>query len=413
MKIAIIGGGASGLITAYLLHKQHEVTVYEKESVPGGNVRTLNKNVSGTSLRPDLSIENGVLGFSESYYPNFHHLMDELEIPLLTYQPSLSLFARDRFYPARPGSLRNIRAMVRQLGASGYATELIGLARSQNRFKKHLSGWEKTGKTYQDYPLNNPLYEEFLRGLFMLSFSTPFADTRQLPQSLLTPYIRSLPNSRWSFVRGGVYTYLEKIISIIGRDRIRLDALGIQIKRQADHVTVDLKGHSTRYDKVVIATTPGAVGSVLTDMSDQERNVFGNWQDRTFTTLAHTDDGLYGRHRSASKTPMDLFVDDERQGYNTYQNTVYRLPTSTSYNFAYGLDDHLPASAILHRADHTVPVYDGSLSEKVEAIQSIQGERNTYYAGAYLGNGLHEGAVTSAMRVAYYLKKQASTYFIG
>ena len=112
MKIAIIGGGASGLITAYLLHKQHEVTVYEKESVPGGNVRTLNKNVSGTSLRPDLSIENGVLGFSESYYPNFHHLMDELEIPLLTYQPSLSLFARDRFYPARPGSLRNIRARV-------------------------------------------------------------------------------------------------------------------------------------------------------------------------------------------------------------------------------------------------------------------------------------------------------------
>jgi len=412
MKIAIIGGGASGLITAYLLHKQHTVTIYEKESVLGGNVRTLNKNVPGTGLPTNLAIENGVLGFSESYYPHFHHLMDQLKIPLWTYQPSISLFANTRFYPARTASLRNIRAVVQQLGA-GYVSELIRLARTQRRFKKSWNTEVSNGTTFRNYPLNESLYEDFLRGLFMLSFSTPFANTRQLPQSLLTPYIRSLPNSRWSFVRGGVFTYLEKIVSIIGKDRIRLDARGLRVNRHADHVTVDLHGHSTRFDKVVIATTPGAVTSILRDMSDWERNVFGNWQDRTFTTLAHTDDSLYGQHQSARKTPMDLFVDDRRQGYNTYQNTVYRLPTSTSYNFAYGLDDHIPASAILHRAEHNVPVYDGFLSEKIEAIQSMQGERNTYYAGAYLGNGLHEGAVTSAMRVADYLKKQASTYFIS
>lgn len=67
MKIAIIGGGASGLITAYLLHQQHEVTVYEKKAVLGGKVRTLNKNVLGTSVPREVAIENGVLGFSESY----------------------------------------------------------------------------------------------------------------------------------------------------------------------------------------------------------------------------------------------------------------------------------------------------------------------------------------------------------
>lgn len=43
--IAIIGGGISGLSIAHLLKDRYEVTVYEKESTPGGLVRC--KNVNG------------------------------------------------------------------------------------------------------------------------------------------------------------------------------------------------------------------------------------------------------------------------------------------------------------------------------------------------------------------------------
>jgi len=400
MKIAIIGGGASGLITAYLLHEQHEVTIYEKEAVLGGNVRTLNKNVPGTTLPKNLAIENGVLGFSKSYYPNFHRLMQQLDMELLTYKPSLSLFANGRFYPARLNSLRNIGAMLLQLGQPHFIGELIQLGRSQSRFKNNLTGAEKKNAHFQDYQLDNPLFEDYMRGLFMLSFSTPFAETQHLPQSLLTAYVRSLPNSRWSFVRGGVYAYMEKIVSIIGKDRLRFNTEGLRVHRHADHVVVNLNGNFDRYDKVVIATTPGAVASILTAMSDRERTIFGGWQDRTFTTLAHTDNSLYGQHQSVRKTPMDLFLDSDQQGYNTYQNTVYRIPGDTSYHFAYGLEHRIPASAVLHRADHTVPAYDSTLSEKVSLIESLQGEQHTFYTGAYLGNGLQEGAVTSANKIA-------------
>jgi predicted NAD/FAD-binding protein len=33
-------------------------------------------------------------------------------------------------------------------------------------------------------------------------------------------------------------------------------------------------------------------------------------------------------------------------------------------------------------------------------VIDTNGENHTYYAGAYLGDGLHEGAIASAMRVA-------------
>ena len=77
-NIAIIGGGASGIISGYLLNLKYNVTVYEKEKNLGGNIRTLNKNVKNNNLREGLYIENGVLGFSQPYYPNFHKLLNHL-----------------------------------------------------------------------------------------------------------------------------------------------------------------------------------------------------------------------------------------------------------------------------------------------------------------------------------------------
>jgi uncharacterized protein len=51
MKVAIVGGGASGMVTAYLLDQQgHEVTVFERQASLGGHIRTLNKMFSPIKL---------------------------------------------------------------------------------------------------------------------------------------------------------------------------------------------------------------------------------------------------------------------------------------------------------------------------------------------------------------------------
>ena len=40
-RIAIIGSGISGLYTAYLLHKNYEVTMYEKENYLSGQYKNV------------------------------------------------------------------------------------------------------------------------------------------------------------------------------------------------------------------------------------------------------------------------------------------------------------------------------------------------------------------------------------
>ena len=41
MKIAVVGAGVSGLVTAHLLARRHEITVFEANAYPGGHTNTV------------------------------------------------------------------------------------------------------------------------------------------------------------------------------------------------------------------------------------------------------------------------------------------------------------------------------------------------------------------------------------
>ena len=55
---------------------------------------------------------------------------------------------------------------------------------------------------------------------------------------------------------------------------------------------------------------------------------------------------------------------------------------------------------ILHIQQHHTPFYTVEAFQHRQEIIKNNGELNTYHVGAYLGDGLHEGAITSAIRVA-------------
>lgn len=400
-KIAVIGGGASGIVSGYLLSEKYDITIYEKQSILGGNVQTLNKNVLDTSLPNHLNIENGVLGFSQNYYPNFHKLLHHLDIPYHSYKPSISLFSDQQFYPARVKSYLNRHSLYNLLTNNKFRSELSQLRHSSLFFKRQIDKSSTTGEAFNDFKFTHDLYKKYMRTLFMLSFSTPFDLVSQLPQSLLNPYYLSLPNSVWSFVKGGVFSYLETILKKSNM-RVKCNVPSIKVSRNAQGISLNVGGEEYNYDAVIIASTPGSVKDILVDMSDQENQIFNDWDDQTFSTIAHKDLSFYGTYKNVKKTPMDLFFQFNRAtiGYNTYQNKVYKLQTRNHYSFAYNLDEIISKESVLHKANHIVPKYSRNFDDKIKLLHEINGGDNTYYAGAYLGNGLHEGAIVSAMNIS-------------
>ena len=64
---------------------------------------------------------------------------------------------------------------------------------------------------------------------------------------------------------------------------------------------------------------------------------------------------------------------------------------------------------ILHIQQHHTPFYTVEAFQHRQEIIKTNGELNTYHVGAYLGDGLHEGAITSAIRVAQLIANTIET----
>jgi predicted NAD/FAD-binding protein len=84
MRIGIIGGGAAGLTTAWLLERDHDVTLFEKDDRLGGHAHTVDIEVDG---RP-LAVDAGFQFFARSdAYATFNRLLDALDVPRTSYPP--------------------------------------------------------------------------------------------------------------------------------------------------------------------------------------------------------------------------------------------------------------------------------------------------------------------------------------
>jgi uncharacterized protein len=67
---------------------------------------------------------------------------------------------------------------------------------------------------------------------------------------------------------------------------------------------------------------------------------------------------------------------------------------------AFNLENIIAPNKIVHTFNHNTPLYTVDSFRYRDEVIVTNGENNTYHVGAYLADGLHEGAIASAIRVA-------------
>ena len=87
MRIAVIGGGVSGLSAAWALSRRHHVTLFEADARPGGHTHTVDVEVDGWQF----PVDTGFLVFNERTYPNLCALFDHLGVASVASEMSFSV----------------------------------------------------------------------------------------------------------------------------------------------------------------------------------------------------------------------------------------------------------------------------------------------------------------------------------
>ena len=405
MKIAIVGGGAAGMTAAHLLDKTHDVTVFEKQSILGGNIRTLNKNVSCDLLDPAFTLDNGVIEFQRDHFPNFHKLMRDLEVQLEDTPISSELFLANGHYYKSTGTIRNGCNSVWEKVIEGL--KLTPIMYSYLSFLIRVSFSHQSSfhdRPVSDY-LGNDISGRWLKMLLMYAYSMAYKKMDDFPAEIAMPLLaHSGMFTKWDRINGGVYSYIEKILSRFGGS-IYCNAHIQEVSREAGAVQIKLaSGEIKHFDKVIFATTPEQVLALLSDPSESEIKRFKAWNSNIIKTLIHTDTSIYKHFGISYFCEFDLFQikGSGECGYNAYLDRLCGLDnkTTTHYSLAYNLEQQIDPNKIIDVQDHATPNYNVEAIQYRQEIKDTNGENNSYHAGAYLYDGLHEGAVTSGIVVS-------------
>jgi uncharacterized protein len=403
MKIAIIGGGASGIVTAYLLDKQgHQVTVFEREPMLGGHIRTLNQNVQPNQSDCSLVLENGVLEFPTTF-DNFIALMKELAVELEPVNIGSALFLKNgNHYLSQVAIDRNFTGIKRWIET--WRMNLLYL-RSASLLTA-AKCWEAINfrnQSLADSFQARSLQHTWLKLFAMYSYSIPFGQIDDCPAELVVPTLRDDVFVDWVRIKGGVYSYIQKIL-----DRFTGEILlGVEvaaIRRTATGVSIALRGDRIQeFDKVVFATPPDVVLKLLADPRPDEIARFVDWQGNQIQTILHTDPTMYAPYQVKEGSEFDFFETDKQHGewgYNAHLNHLCGICSPVQYSLAFNLASLIAPHRILHVQQHHTPLYTVTAFGSRSAIIATNGDYHTYHVGAYLGDGLHEGAITSAIQVA-------------
>ena len=86
-NIAIVGSGISGLTTAYLLSRKHNITLFESNGYLGGHTATVDIEKD----HQQYAIDTGFIVFNNKTYPNFLKLLKEIGIKKQETEMSFSV----------------------------------------------------------------------------------------------------------------------------------------------------------------------------------------------------------------------------------------------------------------------------------------------------------------------------------
>lgn len=407
MRVAVVGGGVSGLVAAHRLHERHEVTVFEAAGHAGGHAQTVRVVVDGEPHDVDL----GFVVFNERTYPNFIRLLERLAVPSRPTVMSFGVRCLRTGLEWCGTSLATVFAQPRNLLRPSFLRMLSDVV----RFNRQAPRWIEAGA---EAPT---LRELFARG----GYSRAFLDHYLLPMGSAiwssTPdrlldfpagfFLRFFRNHglltvdgplRWRTVTGGSKRYVEALTRGFA-DRIRLESPVRKVRRVDGGVEiVPRDGPPERYDQVVIGAHADQALAMLDAPTDAEREILGAFPYQTNDAALHLDERILPRAPRARAAWNYLVPLEPRDRVAvTYDMTrLHGLSARRPILVSLNLDAELAAERVLRREVFAHPVFTPAGIAAQARHGEISGRDRIHYCGAYWRSGFHEDGVVSGLSVA-------------
>ena len=417
-RIAVIGGGISGMSAAHMLAQDHAVVLFEAEGRLGGHARTLMAGKRG-----DQPVDTGFIVFNKVNYPNLLGLFEKLDVPLAESSMSFGASIRGGWLEYALATLDQIFTQRANLASPRF----LRMLRDILHFNKHASARVRPGMTMADL-LDNLGTGAWFRDYYILPisgaiWSTPSQGVLDFPAETLVRFFENhaLMNvsqqHQWYTVQGGSVQYVSRLQQAMTRQGvdIRLGAAIAGVRRVPMGVLVRAFGGEWElFDEVVFATHSDVTLRLLSDPTPAERAALSAVRYQPNTAILHADPSQMPRNRKAWASwvyaePARLHPDQprpDRIDLTYWMNSLQPIPKDdplfVTLNPGRPIADHLihDVTTFYH------PEFDTAAIAAQSSIRAMNGESGTWFCGAWMRHGFHEDGMASAVEVVSALQRR-------
>lgn len=406
MKIAIIGGGISGLTAAHLLCGEHEIALFEANDYPGGHTNTLDVAYDGTNY----AVDTGFIVFNERTYPNFIKLLDRLGVPS---QPTMMSFSAVceasglQYSATNPDTLFAQRRNLLSLPFWRMLLEILRFNRASTELYGSSDMCLTLGDYLQTHGYSKMFIEKFLVPMGAAVWSADPARFLTFPAAAFVQFFTNhgmlnvLDQPTWRVVTGGSRQYVEPLTRPF-RGRLRLSTPVERVQRYGQRVTVTPRdGEAENFDHVILACHSDQALAMLTDPSDAERELLGAIPYQRNDTVLHTDSRLLPSIPRARASWNCLLPRRQQESVvlTYWMNLLQTISAPVEFCVTLNSPEAINPASVIRRLVYHHPAYSTAAFEAQKRRDEISGLNRTSYCGAYWGWGFHEDGVKSALAV--------------
>jgi uncharacterized protein len=406
-KIAVIGGGISGMAAAWLLAPGNRVTLIEAAPRLGGHARTVIAGKHG-----DQWVDTGFIVFNHVNYPNLSAMFDALGVPVVPSNMSFGASFDEGRCEYNLNSVDQIFASRRSLADPRFLRMIRDILRFNRRAVEAATDPAMTiGELMDALRMGSWFRDRYLTPFSGAIWSTPKDQIMQFPAAAMVSFFQNHAllgyhgQHQWYTVAGGSVEYvtrLERDLRARGVSlrtaapvaAVRRGPLGVELRHRG--------GEWERFDEVVFATHSDVSLRLLSDATPSERANLSavGYQDNH--AVLHADPSVMPKRKKAwaSWTYTEHSpADRELIALSYWMNSLQPIPQDdlmiVTLNATRPIRDELIYDT--HTFRH--PVFDLKALRAQDRIRATNGSANTWFCGAWMRNGFHEDGFASAVDV--------------
>ncbi|MBU2882440.1 FAD-dependent oxidoreductase [Psychrosphaera sp. B3R10] len=408
-NIAVIGTGVSGLVSAHLLSKRHNVTVFEKNDYIGGHTATVEVNLDGKSY----DIDTGFIVFNDRTYPNFQKLLGQISIDEQETEMSFSVLNTLTGLEYNGHNLNSLFAQRKNI----FSLTFWRLLRSIVRFNKTCKSLYTEGaidpnltlgQFLKDQRFNDFFAQHYILPMGAAIWSTSLTQMRDFPLQFFIQffYNHGLLNisdrPQWYVIPGGSKNYIPNLIKPFADNIILNSDIAKVIQDETGPIIEFSNGDQQQFDEVILACHSDQALALLDNPTAQQQDILGDIEYSQNEVILHTDTNLLPKHKLAWAS-WNYQLDDNRDqpAAVTYNMNILMGLKNTPHTFCVTLNQsqNIQPDKVLKKFIYHHPIFNNKSFKAQKRREEICGTNNIHFAGAYWYNGFHEDGVKSALDV--------------